>query len=76
MRRLASRLLRETAGQDLAEYALLLVLIALAAATVLPLFSNTLAGVYHDKAEEVECHGKPQGDPARACTDDRGPRDP
>jgi len=76
MRRLLSRLLRETVGQDLAEYALLLVLVALAVATVLPFFSNSLAGVYYDKAEEVECHANPQGDPARACTEDRGPRDP
>jgi hypothetical protein len=48
----------------------------LAVAAVLPVFSDTLSGVFHDKAEEVECHANPQGDPARACTDDRGPRDP
>ncbi len=76
MRRLLSRLLRETTGQNMTEYALLLVLIALAVAAMLPVFANTLAGVFHDKAEEIECHADPQGDPARACTDDRGQRDP
>jgi Flp pilus assembly pilin Flp len=76
MRRLLLRLLRETTGQDLTEYALLLVLIALAVAAVLPIFSNTLSGVFNETAEEIECQADPQGDPARACTDDRGPRDP
>ena len=51
MRRLFSRLFRETSGQDLTEYALLLVLIALAVATVLPFFSATLAEVYNNVAE-------------------------
>lgn len=72
--RFRARLATEQSGQNLTEYALLLVLIALAVAAVLPVFSNSLASVYHDKAEEVECHA--QGDPARACTPDRGPRDP
>lgn len=76
MRRFVSRLFRETLGQDLAEYALLLVLIALAVAAVLPFFSNALAGTYQEKAEEVECHADPQGDAARACEEDRGQRDP
>jgi Flp pilus assembly pilin Flp len=45
MRRFLSRLFREASGQDLTEYALLLVLIALAVGAVLPVFSNTLANV-------------------------------
>jgi Flp pilus assembly pilin Flp len=51
VRRFFSRLFRETSGQDLTEYALLLVLIALAVATVLPFFSNTLADVYNNAAD-------------------------
>jgi Flp pilus assembly pilin Flp len=76
MGRFRARLFREDSGQNLTEYALLLVLIVLAVAAVLPVFSNSLASVYQDKAEEVECHANAQGDPARACTEDRGPRDP
>lgn len=74
MGRFLARLVTERSGQNLTEYALLLVLIALTVAAVLPVFSNSLASVYHNKAEEVECHA--QGDPARACTPERGPRDP
>ena len=51
MRRFLSRLVREISGQDLTEYALLLVLISLAVATVLPFFSNTLAEVYDNVAD-------------------------
>jgi Flp pilus assembly pilin Flp len=40
MKELMLRLWREEEGQDLTEYALLLVLIALAVAAVLPFFAN------------------------------------
>jgi Flp pilus assembly pilin Flp len=74
MGRFRARLVREVAGQNLTEYALLLVLVVLAVAAVLPVLSSSLAGVFHNKAEEVECHA--QGDPNRACSPERGPRDP
>jgi len=51
VRRGFSRLLRETTGQDLTEYALLLVLIALAVAAVLPAFASVLADAYNNVAE-------------------------
>jgi Flp pilus assembly pilin Flp len=51
MRPFFSLLFREISGQELTEYALLLVLITLAVATVLPFFSNILAEVYNNVAD-------------------------
>lgn len=48
MRNLLRRLWREEEGQDLTEYALLLVLIALAVAAVLPPFANALIAVFQN----------------------------
>ena len=41
------RLIREYEGQDLAEYALLISLIALVAVAVVTLFGTTISGVFH-----------------------------
>ena len=46
MKKLALRLWREEEGQDLTEYALLLVLIALFVAAVLPAFATALTNVF------------------------------
>ena len=46
MKKLVLRLWREEEGQDLTEYALLLVLIALFVAAVLPAFATALSAVF------------------------------
>ncbi len=51
MRKALARLLRDTSGQDLAEYALLLALLTLVVAAVLPDFAAALAGLYKDAAQ-------------------------
>ncbi|HKZ53120.1 MAG TPA: hypothetical protein VJ085_07555 [Candidatus Acidoferrales bacterium] len=48
MKNLMLRLWREEEGQDLTEYALLLVLIALAVAAVLPAFAAALMNVFNN----------------------------
>ncbi len=48
MKDLMLRLWRDEDGQDLTEYALLLVLIALAVAAVLPPFATALINVYNN----------------------------
>jgi Flp pilus assembly pilin Flp len=47
------RLWREEEGQDLTEYALLLVLIALAVAAVLPAFANALRSVFNNASSNL-----------------------
>jgi Flp pilus assembly pilin Flp len=53
MRDLCRRLLREEAGQDLTEYALLLVLIALAAVTSMKSVANGLINAYSKTAANL-----------------------
>ncbi len=50
MKRLLSRLWRDEAGQDLTEYALLLVLIALAAIVSMQTLANTINNVFSNAA--------------------------
>jgi Flp pilus assembly pilin Flp len=54
MKALIIRLWREEAGQDLTEYALLLVLIALAVAAVLPFFANALRTVFNNASSNLQ----------------------
>ena len=72
MRRSLLRLLRETCGQDLTEYALILVLLALAAIAGVSQFALQVSKPF-DRA--AECHAKAQAEQARACKD-TGPRTP
>ena len=51
VRRLLNRLLEETSGQDLAEYALLMALLVLSAAAALPDFAVALASAYNQAAQ-------------------------
>ncbi len=51
MRRLLNRLLEETSGQDLAEYALLMALLVLSAAAALPDFAVALESAYDQAAQ-------------------------
>ena len=51
MKDLMLRLWREEEGQDLTEYALLLVLIALAVAAVLPAFAAALMNVFNNATQ-------------------------
>ncbi len=76
MRRIISRLLQEVSGQDLTEYALLLILVALAAVTTVSGFSRAVSSLFGAEAETVECHAKPQSERARACEEILGKRDP
>lgn len=76
MRRIISRLLQEVGGQDLTEYALLLILVALAAVTTLSGLSRAVSNLLGAEAETVECHAKPQSERARACEEILGKRDP
>ena len=46
MKNLIRRFIREEEGQDLIEYALLLVFIAVVVAAVLPLLGTTIRGVF------------------------------
>ncbi len=48
-----SRFLREEAGQDLVEYALLLVFLALAAIAVLPTLGNAINNVFSQSASSL-----------------------
>ena len=50
MKKLALRLWQEEEGQDLTEYALLLVLIALVVAAVLPPFATAVSNVFTNAA--------------------------
>jgi len=54
MKELMLRLWREEEGQDLTEYALLLVLIALAVAAVLPFFANALQAAFNGAASNLQ----------------------
>jgi Flp pilus assembly pilin Flp len=72
VRRLFLRLLRETSGQDVAEYALLLTLVAL---TVVASLSGLAEAVTNSYERATECHAKAQSEQARAC-EDTGPREP
>ena len=54
MKDLMLRLWREEEGQDLTEYALLLVLIALAVAAVLPFFANALQTVFNNASANLQ----------------------
>lgn len=54
MKELMLRLWREEEGQDLTEYALLLVLIALAVAAVLPFFANALRTVFNNASSNLQ----------------------
>lgn len=53
MKDLMLRLWREEEGQDLTEYALLLVLIALAVAAILPAFAAALINVFNNAADNL-----------------------
>lgn len=50
MRELIRRLWREEQGQDLTEYALLMVLVALAALTSMKTLANTVSNVFSNAA--------------------------
>jgi Flp pilus assembly pilin Flp len=54
MKALIIRLWREEEAQDLTEYALLLVLIALAVAAVLPFFANALRTVFNSASTNLQ----------------------
>ncbi|MGH9787470.1 MAG: hypothetical protein ACRD4U_02050 [Candidatus Acidiferrales bacterium] len=76
MRRLLSRLVGESSGQDLTEYALLLALIVLAVAATLSGFSKVLIETFGYKANQTGCYAAaPPPDQARAC-EDKGKRAP
>ncbi len=53
MRRFLLRLWREEAGQDLTEYALLMVLIALAAIASMNTLANTINNVFSNAASNL-----------------------
>ena len=54
MRTLLLRLWREEAGQDLTEYALLMVLIALAAVASMKTLANAISNVYSNAALNLD----------------------
>jgi Flp pilus assembly pilin Flp len=54
MKELILRLWHGEEGQDLTEYALLLVLIALAVAAVLPFFANALRTVFNTASSNLQ----------------------
>jgi pilus assembly protein Flp/PilA len=53
MKKLALRLWREEEGQDLTEYALLLVLVALAATAALGPFANAIMTVFNNATSNL-----------------------
>ena len=53
MKELMLRLYREDAGQDLTEYALLLVLVALVAITTMKTLGNTISSVFANAASNL-----------------------
>jgi pilus assembly protein Flp/PilA len=53
MKELMVRLYREEAGQDLTEYALLLVLVALVAITTMKTLGNTISAVFANAASNL-----------------------
>jgi Flp pilus assembly pilin Flp len=53
MKILLNKFLKEEAGQDLVEYALLLVFLALAAVTLLPVLGNAVNNVFSQTASTV-----------------------
>lgn len=53
MKKLMLRLYREEAGQDLTEYALLLVLVALVAITTMKTLGNTISTVFANAASNL-----------------------
>ena len=53
MKELMLRLYREDAGQDLTEYALLLVLVALVAITTMKTLGNTISSVFTNAASNL-----------------------
>jgi pilus assembly protein Flp/PilA len=53
MKELMLRLYREDAGQDLTEYALLLVLVALVAITTMKTLGNTISNVFANAASNL-----------------------
>jgi len=53
MKELVKRFLREEEGQDLVEYALLLVFLALAAITVLPTLGQAVNNVFSQSASTL-----------------------
>jgi pilus assembly protein Flp/PilA len=54
MKNLLTRLWKEESGQDLTEYALLLVLIALASIAVMQGFAKAVSNVYSNVASQIE----------------------
>ena len=54
MRRILSRLLREMYGQDLAEYALLLLMVSLAAVAAIPKLACAVGCIYEEAALSIE----------------------
>ncbi|MBI3670387.1 MAG: Flp family type IVb pilin [Acidobacteria bacterium] len=53
MKEMLLRLYREEAGQDLTEYALLMVLIALAAVTTMKTLASTISNVFSNAASSL-----------------------
>ncbi|HEY4739611.1 MAG TPA: Flp family type IVb pilin [Candidatus Acidoferrales bacterium] len=53
MKEIMLRLYREEAGQDLTEYALLLVLVALVAITTMQTLGNTISGVFANASSNL-----------------------
>ena len=53
MMELMKRFMKDEEGQDLVEYALLLVFLALAAITVLPTLGNSVNNVFRDRKSVV-----------------------
>lgn len=51
---LAAQFLEDESGQDLVEYALLLALVALAAASSLGLFANQVSGAWENIVADVQ----------------------
>lgn len=66
------RFLKESCGQDLAEYALILSLLSLGAIAGLSPLAHTLSNTFKWAAA---CHSRAQASQARACQD-TGPRTP
>ena len=53
MKEMLLRLYREEAGQDLTEYALLMVLVALAAVTTMKTLASTISNVFSNAASSL-----------------------
>jgi Flp pilus assembly pilin Flp len=53
MKETALRMYREEAGQDLTEYALLLVLVALVAITTIKMLGNTISAAFANAASNL-----------------------